>query len=77
MPLHPTFAAILSAHGWTEEEPQPEERYQLRGWVGGYRVTDRGEVIVTVHGPNFALASKIYRDLRDAADELPPTPVAA
>jgi hypothetical protein len=77
MSLHPTFTAILSAHGWTEEESQPEERYQLRGWGDGYRVTDRGQVVTTVHGPNFALASKIYRDLRDAADELPPTPEAA
>jgi hypothetical protein len=77
MSLHPTFTALLSAHGWTEEEPQPEERYQLRGWAGGYRIYDHGELICTFHGPQFDLAAKTLRRLKDEAESAPSAPTAA
>lgn len=41
------------------------ERYELRSWVDGYEITDRGEVICVFHGPQFDLASKVLRMLKD------------
>lgn len=50
------------------------ERYELRSWVDGYRIYDRGEVICVFHGPQFDLASKVLRMLRDESSQSHPSP---
>jgi hypothetical protein len=50
----------------------PRERYDLRAWVHGYAIYDRGDVIATFHGPQFDLASKVLRLLREEERTQPP-----
>lgn len=42
-------------------------RYDLRAWSDGYQIFDRGELIATFHGPQFALAGRLLRLLREDA----------
>lgn len=50
------------------------ERYELRSWVDGYRIYDRGEVICVFHGPQFDLASKVLLMLKDESSQSHPSP---
>lgn len=43
------------------------ERFQLRAWIDGYAIYDRGIRISTIHGPQFSLACRLLRLLRDVA----------
>lgn len=42
-------------------------RYDLHAFIDGWKIYDRGECIVTVHGPNLRLAGSILRMLQEEA----------
>jgi hypothetical protein len=45
----------------------PAPRYTLYANLDGYCITERGEVIATIHGPQFELASRLLRMLQEDA----------
>lgn len=63
-PLRVVEQAPAGRYGF--EEPT-RERFDLRGWADGYAIYDGGDLIVTIHGPQYALASRIFHALRDDA----------
>jgi hypothetical protein len=72
---------VRNSFGWppVEEAPsitldctEPPPRFDIRGYVDGWQIFDRGELIVTVRGPRFEFASKILRQLREDAEREPP-----
>ena len=50
-------AAIEIAHG--------PDRFTIRGWYDGWKIYDRGEEIVTIHGPQLCLAGRLLWMLRE------------
>lgn len=68
-PNHSAFIRELMGDSYVDQ-PRPE-RYELRAFSDGYRITDRGELIATFHGPQYELAAGLLRRLKACSRSLP------
>lgn len=50
-----------------EARRSPAPRYDLRTWAHGYAIYENGDVVATIHGPQFDLAARLLRLLREDA----------